>query len=125
MNIHEMNGSGPRIYVFFIAIIIISGLAIMAWRATSLFLEWHRRWQSRDHEGISIINRLKAVLWLVRKRRTAWMIQNGVLPSLLTDGRLPIKDHSSFAPNQPVDFLNFKFSQSTHAFESMILNKNQ
>ena len=74
MNIHEMNGSGPGIYVFFITIIIISAFAITAWRATSLFLEWHRCWQSRDHEGISILNRLKAVLWLVRKRRTVWMI---------------------------------------------------
>lgn len=106
MNIHELNGNGPRIWIFFLTTICLGLLALGCWLSMTRLLQWRSKFLSRDHEGVSRWDRLTTICWLVHHRHSLWMIRSGAPLSLISDGRTTFDaTHEDISTEWPVDYV--------------------
>lgn len=108
MNVHELNNTGPRLWVFFVATAGICLLALGLWLSLQRFLSWRRDFIQKKAEGRAVSDRLGLVGHLVFKGPTGWRLMFGrnLFLSLLTDGRITFRPpNESWDPNRPHIYL--------------------
>lgn len=100
MNIQQLNGSGPRIWVFFttaIAALLITGGSWLCSKslATPRAVVWYReravaekakdeQWNSQEY---GLLLRMAMLVWLVRNGHTSWMWKSGAWAAILTNSK--------------------------------------
>ncbi|KAI9818024.1 MAG: hypothetical protein M1827_000648 [Pycnora praestabilis] len=88
MNIQELNGSGKRLWSFFVTAIAISFLTFNFWFVSYVAVRWRRNVPHREFENKTLTQRLQKIWELFTGGNTWWMLRSGVFVGLLTYGHL-------------------------------------